>query len=372
MTMAAVAHPELRIVERPAAAWPDVAPLWSELVSVSQCSFFLTTAWVETWIEVFGAQLRPSILTFASGSQVVGACLLVNSRPGFNPFFIKRVSLNTWGESHADTTYAEFNDLLTRAGWEGQVAKALADYVRNQDWDEFSLPGFSRGPAYEALKAAFGDLDCEEISSPCHYVDLSALRRSGQTYEMALGVSTRANLRRNVRYYSRSGTVRIEAANDLPSARAMLEELADLSKKHWAMKKRRSIFCSERFIAFHNALINKCFAGGGVQLLRISVHQQTIGILYHLIHRGKVHFYQCGYRYPSDKRLSPGRVSLSLAIQYCLDAGYDDFDFLSGRGEYKEWMSTDSRSLIWATFKKPRRRLRLLHAIQRIKEEALG
>ena len=107
-------------------------------------------------------------------------------------------------------------------------------------------------------------------------------------------------------------------------------------------------------------------------MLRISAGQQTIGVLYNLIHRGKVYFYQCGYLYTSDKRLSPGRVALSLAIQYCLDAGYDDFDFLSGQGKYKEWMSTDSRSLVWATFKKPLRRLRLLHAIHRIKEEALG
>jgi CelD/BcsL family acetyltransferase involved in cellulose biosynthesis len=372
MKMAAVANPELRVVERPAAAWPDVAPLWSELVSVSQCSFFLTTAWVESWLEVFGTQLHPSILTFTSGSQVVGACLLVNSRPGFNPFFIKRVSLNTWGESATDTTYVEFNNLLTRIGWEAPVAKALAEHLRDQDWDEFNLPGFSWGPAYDALKGEFDDLVCEENPNPCHHVDLAALRSSGRTYEMAMSAGARKHLRQNIRYHSEMGAVRIEAAADLEAARAMFEELAELSRKYWATKSQRSSFSSLRFTTFHRALIGKCFASGGVQMLRISAGQQTIGVLYNLIHRGKVYFYQCGYLYTSDKRLSPGRVALSLAIQYCLDAGYDDFDFLSGQGKYKEWMSTDSRSLVWATFKKPLRRLRLLHAIHRIKEEALG
>ena len=76
------------------------------------------------------------------------------------------------------------------------------------------------------------------------------------------------------------------------------------------------------------------------------------------MYRGKVYFYQCGYQYIDDKRLSPGSVSLSQVIQHCLEMGYADFDFLSGDAKYKEWMSTGSRHLTWIIFRRNGLKLR--------------
>ena len=57
--------------------WAAVAPSWHLLAARSGSSFFLTPAWVETWLEVFGEQLNTRLLTFVDAGEVVGACLLV-------------------------------------------------------------------------------------------------------------------------------------------------------------------------------------------------------------------------------------------------------------------------------------------------------
>src|SRR6185295_12538951 len=103
-------------------AWRQIAPIWSELVAASECcSFSLSEAWVGTWLEIFGAQLQPSILIFESEGQAVGACMLANAKTAHGFLGIRRLALNASGEPGADTTYAEYNDILSRPGWESLV-----------------------------------------------------------------------------------------------------------------------------------------------------------------------------------------------------------------------------------------------------------
>ncbi len=358
---------EIKVVVRDGSDWAKIRPVWSELVEASSCSFFLTTEWIETWLEVFGSRMDLSILIVEKRGQAIGACLVVTRRPAGGFLSMRRMSMNASGEPAVDTTYVEFNDILSRTGWEGPAADAVIEFLKNQHWDELALDGFTLGPAYQGFKAAFPSLLTGETLHSCHYVDLAALRQSGKAYESVLKGKALKHLRQNRRYYSEVGPIEIEAAQDLTRALTMFDELAELSKARCIGMRRWPIFSSARFVAFHRSLIGKCLHQGTVQLLRISAGQATIGILYNLVLRGKVYFYQCGYSYSTDARLSPGKVALSHAIQYCLDAGYDEFDFLSGGAKYKQWMSTGSRTLAWVTFRKRAARVWLLSAFGRIK-----
>ncbi len=368
MAIAVLQDRKVTVAVHPWSAWKQVSPSWSELLVVSGCSSFsLSETWVETWLEVFGRQLQPSILIFEGEGQVVGACLLANAKTPHAILRIKRLSLNACGEPGADTTYAEYNDILSRPGWESSVAEALFEELAIRKWDEIALEGFSGGPAYRILKEKFADLKFDEVQHPSYYVDLASIRESGMDFEMTLGKTSRKHLRQNIRRYSALGDLRLEPARNLTEALAMLEELGDLSQKRWASRGRFGIFTSERFRAFHRILIEKSFPRGTVQLLRVSAGGQTVGLVYNLIHRGRVYFYQCGYHYGPDKRLSPGTVTLSQAIQYCLEQGYADYDFLSGQSSYKQWLSTGSRTLSWVVIRRPRLRLQLLDGLRRIK-----
>jgi CelD/BcsL family acetyltransferase involved in cellulose biosynthesis len=170
-----------------------------------------------------------------------------------------------------------------------------------------------------------------------------------------------------MRYHSRLGELRVEAAPSAEEAVCMLDELAVLNSRRFEALGRRGIWNSSRFAAFHRNFIHKSFALGNIQMLRVTAGHETVGLLYNLVHRNKAYFYQCGYNYTADKRLSPGVVTLALAVDYCKLAGLDEFDFLAGDSAYKEWMSTGCRSLAWTRFRRRGPRVWMYNRLRSLK-----
>ncbi len=280
---------------------------------------------------------------------------------------MRRVTLNASGEPAEDTTYVEFNNLLSRPGWEVPAAQALVDYLLQQEWDELALEGFLDGPVLETLTRGLSSCERREICHPSYYVDLAALRLAGSAYETVLKSSNRKHLKQNLRYYSEIGPLRLSRAEDVGSALEMFHELAVLSQQRSNALGRRGIFASSRFVEFHRRLISDRLLAGDVQMFRLQAGSGTVGVIYNLVYFGKVYFYQCGYRYTDDKRLSPGTVTLFHVIEQCLREGFDHFDFLSGEAKYKEWMSTGQRELRWTAFQKPDVRFRIIDRLRGVK-----
>ena len=206
MSAAAAIKTELKTHIFAASAWRQVAPVWAALErQCPRASFFLSEAWVETWLETFGPGLNVSILVFDASGVAVGACLLVSSRRWSVTVPVRRISLNASGEADFESTYIEFNDLLCRAGYEAAIAQAVAKHLSRQRWDEVRLDGLCQGPAYDALKEALERFDLEENWKPSYFVDLAAIRKKGTAYEMALSGSNRRKLRERTRYQAEAG-----------------------------------------------------------------------------------------------------------------------------------------------------------------------
>lgn len=349
------------------AEWPRLAPVWADLYRQSGSrSFFLTEEWTETWLETFAGRLKVSILVFESEQGPAGICLLTECtrRPLLR---LRRLSLNAAGEAVSESTYIEHNNVLCRPGWETAVARRLAAHVLSLRWDEFALDGMQDGPIYQTLKRALSGINCEEESRPCHYADLLAPRRSGTTFEACLRGLHRKNLRRSIRQYATLGPLRLERAAESGRALEMFEELGDLSRRRMATQGRTSTFEAPRFLAFHHRLIARCFGNGSIDMLRLTAGSQVIGVLYDLIQAGKVHEYQGAFRYPEGRPLSPGIVAHALAIQYCLDRGLDEWDFLAGGEVSKRALATSSRNLFWTVFRRTCLRTRLLAAGRKVR-----
>jgi hypothetical protein len=300
-------------------------------------------------MSVFGKLLRPSILVFLSGGEVQGVCLLVQTRVRRAIVTVRRISLNATGEDACDTTYPEHNDLLCRPGAERPMARALAQYLRSLEWDEFNLDGFQPGPGYDALHAELTDLGWEEDWRQDFYVALERIRNGHGRYESILGANTRHKLRKTRKHFAGDTPLDVETPRDIEEALSMFNEMADLSRQRWESKANCSVFASSRFLDFHKRLIRCCLPQRTVQLLRVAAGGRTIGIVYVFNERGRVYFYQCGIVYGDDPRWSPGTLSMAEVIQHYVSAGVDEFDFLTGHENYKERLSTGSRRLVWAT-----------------------
>jgi CelD/BcsL family acetyltransferase involved in cellulose biosynthesis len=339
----------LDTVVEPAANWSRIVARWAEVAESSEGSIFVSSVWIETWLETFGDRVHASVLCFKNGGQLVGACLLAETpRSWLRP--LRRLSVNASGEPQADTLHVEFNDVVCRPGWGPSVARALAAYLIQQPWDQFRADGFSDGLSFESLKQGLSGFESEERWQPSYYVDLASLRARGVAYPQALASDRRKDLLQRLRYQSQAGSLRLERAEDADQALSMLDELAGLNTRRFG---QRGIWNSSRFRAFHRSFVRKTFALGKVQLLRVTAGQELVGLVYNLVHHRKVYFYQCGYNYTRDRRLSPGVVTLALAVEHNLHAGLDEFDFLAGDTFQKRWMSTRSRRLVWATFSRP-------------------
>ena len=335
--------------------WASVAPIWRELAARSGASFFLTSEWVETWLEVFGEQLDPRLLVFVEAGEPVGACLLVR-RLHWRKFIpMRRLHLNCSGEDHDDGTCVEYNRLLCLPGRDADVAAALGAWIRRIRWDELALDGMESVPALTE--------GCRPETSlrPSYYVDLATLRSSGAGYDSVLSSNTRQQIRRSIRIYEEAaGPLTVEQPRDKRMALEFLEELAELHQKAWSDKGKPGVFASNRFRRFHSRLIERSFTDGRVQLIRVASASQVVGLLYSFLYQGRIYFYQSGFAYQPDNRAKPGLMTHYLAISHYLAErpDVDQYDFLAGDSQYKRSLAKDQRTLEWLVAQRPTLRVR--------------
>jgi CelD/BcsL family acetyltransferase involved in cellulose biosynthesis len=83
-------------------------------------------------------------------------------------------------------------------------------------------------------------------------------------------------------------------------------------------------------------------------LAELCAGNERIGALYCFVHRGKVYFYQSGFRYSSDGKMKPGLLTHYFSIRYCLKRPeLNEYDFLAGDSQYKRSLATANRPLQW-------------------------
>ena len=328
--------------------WSELAPAWERIHNLClDASFFLSREWVDCWLATFGGALNPDLLTFVKDGDAVGCCLLVWRTQWVRGIPLRRVYLNCAGENEADSTCIEYNSVLSLPDCEEQVAKALGTYLQNSRWDELILPGLIERAPICAVASSLGRN--ETSVQPAHYVDLVQTRRQGEEYINLLSTKVRKHIRRSLRTYERlGGNCVLEIARNADEALTILRQMAELHQASWADRGRTGVFGSSMFLRFHEKLVRGEFDRGTILLMRLKAGQEIVGALYSFVHRGSVYFYQSGFNYALDSRMSPGLATLCLAISYCLEQpGLRVFDFLAGDSQYKCALAPDSRPLRW-------------------------
>jgi CelD/BcsL family acetyltransferase involved in cellulose biosynthesis len=355
----------ITVVTTQSSHWHEAERDWVELTNQSPyASFFLCADWIGTWIDTYRPCLDIEILRFFHGGQIVGACLLVWRRQRRGPVWIRRAYLNASGEDECEEVGAEFNDLLCLRGWETAVASALRRHLDSRGWDEFVMNGCSRTEASAALQHAFPRHEQHVTTFPSYYVDLNALRASGKPFEMSLSHKVRYNIRQSIKRYQESDQLRLTRAQSIEQAQAMLAELAMLHQDRWTAKGQPGAFASARFQQFHRVILEKCFNRGEIDILHVSAGDETIGILYNYVLKSKAFFYQCGFKFSDNKKLSPGLVTLQVALQSYLESALPEFDLMAGDVLYKRSLAEQRRDLDWCTMRRPSWRNSLLDGLR--------
>jgi len=358
--------------------WSQLAPQWSALAAAcDHATFFSTAEWVETWLDVFGPLLQPAVLLFRGpGNDVVGACVLVRRNVRKGPFLIRRVYINTAGESDDDSPCIEFNELLCKPGHEHGMAVALKSFLDGgPSWDELSAPGMLGGASLQGLQEAFTGLHIDDMEKHSYFVALDEVRRSGKSFVDTLASRERTRYRQNIRKYSEIGDLVLDEASTVEQALAYLDALAILHQQTWTSRGQPGSFASATFYDFHRRLIARCFPLGGIQLVHLRAGESTIGYHYNFVHNRRSYFYQCGYDYSLGEKTSPGVIVHASTIEQCLQKDLACYEFMAGDIEYKRRLGTGSRPMHWITWQASTMKMRgyevARHAKRAVRERSL-
>jgi CelD/BcsL family acetyltransferase involved in cellulose biosynthesis len=327
----------------------ELARSWRDLEARSDASFFLSWAWIATWLAMLPPSVQPRLLQATRGGRLVGMGLLV---PGWTRrcrwLPVRCWLLHESGLPALDTLTIEYNDfLLDRDGAAGTrlaMVKAVSQALGRRLKLEAGVPAFQQ--LAEDLPP---DLVFQGYSRPCHWVDLEIVRQAKGGFLGVLSGNRRSQIRQGLKAYEQLGVLTLQPAADLPTARHYLDRLFALHAQTWAARGEASEFTGAPLArAFHERLLDDAFSQGALQLLRVSAGDAEVAYLYNFVHRGRVIAYQAGMRYGLLPRHDqPGYVAHALAIDHNAAQGLACYDFLAGQGAYKEWLSTDRCWLHW-------------------------
>lgn len=331
----------------------------------------LSSLWLLAWWRVFGRTggRRLSVLLFSRGDRLVGAAPLLRRRHWYRhalPF--RRLELLASGEDEADEICSEYLGLIAERGLEAQVAAAFARALVEgtlSGWDELLLPAMDAGrPITQHLQAELARAQLHPVATPGASAPYIPLPPSWEAYLKALPSQRRYVVTRSLRDFERwsGGAHAVHVARTYPELADGRRILEALHGENWSGKGASGVFHSPRFAAFHDAVMRPLLDRGALELLWVTVGDRPVAVLYNIVWKGKVYFYQSGRTLEHPKGVRPGIVAHAFAIQRAIAAGLREYDFLAGTQQYKQQLALERRPIVTlrAVHTRWRERARLL------------
>jgi len=315
----------------------------------------LTPLWLGAWWRVFGSEggRRLCVTLFFDGSRLVGVAPLQTRRHWYRhaiPF--RRLELLASGEPEADEICSEYLGVIAECGREEAVVTALVQALlggRLGAWTELVLSavdGESRTQwlLARALEEA-GVATETETTGTCPYIPLPA---TWESYLASLSSAGRYVVTRSLRVFDAwaHGDVELHEARSPAELDAGRRVLAALHGERWGADGQAGAFRSARFAAFHDDVMPSLLGEHALDLLWLTVRGDPVAVLYNIIWKEKVYFYQSGRKIDVPKGVRPGIVMHARAIQRAIAAGRREYDFLAGTSQYKMQLATATRSLV--------------------------
>ncbi len=320
---------------------------------------------MQHWLNIYSAEFDGNWIRWENDGEVVGGCLILFNvvRKGIIP--LRSGYFNATGQTRERTPFSEFNDLLFVEQHRQEIAADLCQILESLSWDRLFISGYESSGVLHDLARVIRGAEITHDLQIAPYVDIAGLKPP--TFESSLSANTRSQIRRSQkRYEEKQGLLKLTRATNTDEALDYLAQLAILHNKRREAKGELGSFSSRLVLAFHKNLVATLFATKEVDLLRLNAGDTTIGYLYNFVMRGKVYFFQSGFRYESDPKMKPGLLTHSFAIQQYIADGQLEYDFLAGDSQYKRSLANEKRTLIWTTVYRDKPRIRLLLAVRRI------
>ena len=321
-----------RLTIKPVVDFASLARRWQALEARADGGFF--RSWTHLGCLAEERFAHANLLAITQDNADVALALLGTGR--------HRTWLNQTGDAGQDGVFIEHNGLLVARGAAPDLRAALR---AARGSGRLVLSGIDDATLHAARQAGQLHLD-QSRWAPA--VRLDTLDRP---YLETLSANARAQIRRSLRLYGPD--LALTPAASVTQAQGFFADMVVLHQESWRRRAQPGAFAEPQMRRFHETLIDRAWPNGEADLLRITAGGRHIGTLYNLIRNGVVASYQSGFAAASDRRLKPGLVCHTLAIQHYADAGARVYDLLGGAERYKLTLAQAGQMLHWATLHRP-------------------
>lgn len=335
-------------------AWPAVRESWARLHAEQRLpTIFLSEAWVDCWLSVYGPTLQPDLWALRRDNEVIGAALLVRRTERRGPVRLRCIHLNTAGEGD-DSVTTEHNTVLAKPDCQDVVWRELARILHTLEWDELRLEGGTEEAA-ERLKQLFPQWRTQLHRLPSPYIPLAEVRQQTGGFLALVSANTRAQLRRAARAAERTAPLILDEARCHSSRSMVWAELAELHTRRWSAIDQPGVFSHDRWRAFHERLlahIPQC-----TRLFRLRVGNETVAAAYLLQHDSHVAFYQSGVQHGANHaHTKHGLLLHARIVERLASEDVGEYDYLASDEasvRYKRSLAIAERSMYWGIAIRP-------------------
>jgi CelD/BcsL family acetyltransferase involved in cellulose biosynthesis len=341
---------------------------WRMLEAAGNPSFFTSWQWIGTLLDTVPPASRPNLLRGRADGETVALALLgaKHGRRRHGLVRSRSLHLNETGDARFDALTIEHNGILATAGSEEIVWEELIAWFADLggEVDELYLSGSRRRLPEEFVERR--GLRRSETAIPSFSIDLCLLQGSGGELNPVLSANARQQLRRAFRHFESIGPLRLREAETEAEALGFFASMKALHCASWDRRGQPHSFTGTFFEPFHRRLIERSFAEGGTQLLRVCAGDRTIGFLYNFRLGNRIYAYQSGFD-DGNQRERPGIVTHALAVQHAFRTGAHVYDFMAGRNRLKESFATRCEPMLWQVVRQPRLVFRMEDLARRLK-----
>lgn len=319
---------------------------WAALYAAAAPNVFLSPPFIAAWLESAMAASDIVLLRVTDGAGRLAALGFIGAPRSGSLLRPREARFLESGDPVLDRLYPEYIDILSAGADAAPAREAAFEAILSAfpHVEEFvfrnTVPDFAQAGAQAA--ARHGALYRVLHEQPTFQVMLEPVAGEGLAAEFT--ASLRQRIRRSQRRYAARGPVSFEAAaTDAERARDF-EDLMRLHGDHWRQRGEPGAFADARIVAFHQRLLRQ--SPEAVDLLRLEVNGEPIGVLYNFLAEGRAYNYQSGFKFEDDNQLAPGFLCHALAIDRYRKMGLSIYDLMGGEADYKRRLGQERPPLL--------------------------
>lgn len=339
----------------PLPALGEVEARWRALTQKAQPSFFLTWAFIGTWVELVAD--KPMLFVASRDGQDIGLAFIGQQRKRRFIFPLYTAYLNQTGVKEEDSVYIEYNDILCKAHDRDALYQSLLNELTTTgpggagSVNRLVCAGMSATP-HDTLVHQAGKLSPRLTVTPqthrVPYIDLTKITpkppgdKAGGLLAL-LSANTRQQISRSLRLYDERGKRTIERTEDPQAKSDWLVDLVGLHVARFQQVGKTSSF----EVPFFRRFVTQLLTHDSVDFMKITAGDHLIGYLINLRSSNAMLNYQAAFQFEDDNRLKPGLVAHVMAAEDYRQKNHTTYSFLAGDSQYKNSLSTDVDELWW-------------------------